>query len=72
MTVRAKATGSFRAIIDVVLFWDVNGDGQVMRFEVLFCDGCSCWGRVGSPHVCGKNWSKQVLPLLREIASEGA
>ena len=38
---------------------------------VRYCDTCRRWGRRGSPHLCGENWSEYLAPLLAELASEG-
>ena len=61
---------SFRAILRVTLRLDPQGDGRFVEIEVLYCDHCNRWGRLGSVHICNETWCAHVTPLLDEIAAE--
>ena len=38
---------------------------------VRYCDTCRRWGRRGSPHLCGRNWSDHLAPVLADVKAEG-
>jgi hypothetical protein len=61
---------SFRAILRVTLRLDPQSDGRLVEIEVLYCDQCNRWGRLGSVHICNETWSAHVTRLLDEIAGE--
>lgn len=55
----------------VVVATDPDSGTSIEICNLLrYCDKCRRWGRRGSVHLCGENWSDHLGPLLAELARE--